>query len=156
MKFKDLNLNISMIERLKHKLIDSKFNQEQIETIINIVKDFLPDKRKKNNVVDLLKYIEKKYQKKYGEDEIFISFPVPAKLRIKLSEFKKINNISYDKYCKFGEWLIECSGEEMSVYNLIEQKLYNKFLNNYKDDKEIINRKREVVNPKLLRFKLSK
>lgn len=140
-----------MVEKVKQKLIDEGFDDYQIKKILNIFEDFLPIKNKKN-VTDILRNIEKKYQKKFGDDEIFITYPIPAKLRIRISDFKRRNNISYDKYCKFGEWILEMEDEKMNVYNLIDQRLYNKFEKHYDYDKYVIDEKKEINKPKLFRL----
>jgi len=138
-----------MINIIREKLIEAGISD--VDKIIEIVSDFLPDKKKKN-VSSLLRFIEKLYQKKYGEDEIFVSFPISAKFKIKISEFKKRNLISYDEYCKFGEWLIECSNEDVTIWKLIDQRLYNKFKVNYTSDKNIIEEKKKINNHNLLRI----
>ena len=141
-----------MIEKIKQKLKES--NIDNIDKIIEIISDYLPQEHKKN-VNDLLRYVERKYQKKYGDDEIFVSFPIPAKMRINIANFKKQNAISYQQYCKFSEWLLECQDKKISVYDLIEQRLYDKFLDDYEDDKELIQEKKELNKSKILRFRLT-
>ena len=145
-----------LLEKFKARLI--KENISDVEKIIDIAKDYFSDDNEfiKKTVNDILRYVEKKYQKKYGQDEILVAYPIPAKIRIKIADFKKKNDISYEKYCKFGEWLIEieCKGDEMTVFKLIDEKLYHKFQAVYKDDKEIIEEKKKIINPKNLRFRL--
>lgn len=140
---------MSLVKIFKHRLEEEGISD--IDKILEIFVDILPDNNtKKKTIDDLLRYSEKIYQKKYGKDEIFVSFPISAKLRIQLTDFKKRNNIDYKKYCNFANWLLEINTTKMNVYDLMNERLYNKFLSNYKDDKKIIEEKKQINNRRIL------
>lgn len=142
---------MSLLGVIKRELEDEGISE--IDKIMNILEDLLPDENnKKKTIDDLLRYAERIFQRKYGKDEVFVSFPITAKLRILLSQFRKKNNLNYKEYSKFIEWILQCSGDKMSVYDLISEKLYDRFKENYEDDKEIIKEK-TILNKKRL-FKI--
>lgn len=128
-----------MKEKLLRK-VREKFEKilfkEELEELIELIEDYYPEDIKKDNIDSIIKYAEKIYQKKYGEDEIFISYPIPAKIRIELTKFKKENNIDYEKYKTFIDWLVLIENKNFSVFSLYDNRLYDKYLNQY-DKKEI-------------------
>jgi hypothetical protein len=140
---------MSLVKIFQHRLEEEGISD--IDKILEIFVDILPDDNtKKKTIDDLLRYSEKIYQKKYGKDEIFVSFPIASKLRIQLVDFKKRNNIEYKTYCNFANWLLEINNTKMSVYDLQNQKLYNKFLSNYEEDKKTIKEKKQINNRRIL------
>jgi hypothetical protein len=123
---------------------------KDIDIIIDHIEDLLPEEQKKESVDSLIRFAEKIYQKKYGNDEIFVQIPIPAKLRMNISQFQRSNNLSHNKYKKFIEWINEVSKSEMTIHCLYNEKLYSKFESNYTEDLKIIDQKKMINSKRIL------
>jgi len=89
--------------------------------------------KKEPTLNNLIQYCDKEFKKKFGNDEIFTSFPVPATTIMKLSFFMQRTSMNYDTYKAFAYWLINKPslrkklGRTINVYDLYNEKLYKMF-----------------------------
>ena len=143
--------NNEILKRFKKALCEEGIMKSEIDNILGILEEILPIE-KRNTIDDLIKYSEKIYQKKYGDDEIFVQYPLSAKIRIDLNKFRKIFNIDFKEYKRYIEWLLECNEEKMNIYDLCNNKLYKKFQDNYEKDSSIIEEKKELNSKRILRI----
>jgi hypothetical protein len=137
------------------KTILSKINKlglldEEVKEIEQILDDYLPEDKIQNTIDNVIYYIEKQYQNRYGDDEILVSYPISAKLRISLLQFKKNNNLSFEEYKKFSNWLVETVKKtDMNIWNLCNDKYFNQFKNTYSEVEEVIQEKKKINKKRL-------
>ena len=143
--------NNEILKRFKKALCEEGIMKSEIDNILGILEEILPTEKRNTND-DLIKYAEKIYQKKYGDEEIFVQYPLSAKIRIDLNKFRKIFNIDFKEYKRYIEWLLECNEEKMNIYDLCNNKLYKKFQENYEKDSSIIEEKKELNSKRILRL----
>jgi hypothetical protein len=137
------------------KTILSKINKlglldEEVKQIEQILDDYLPEDKIQNTIDNVIYYIEKQYQNRYGDDEILVSYPISAKLRIALQQFKKQNNLNFDEYKKFSNWLVETvNKKDMNIWHLCNDKYFNQFKNTYSEVEEVIQEKKKINKKRL-------
>ena len=143
--------NEEILRKFKRALAEEKI--EDADNIVAILEEVLPLEIKKTITVDdIIKYAEKIYQNKYGKDEIFVYHPLSAKIRVDLDKFRKLFKLGYNEYKNFIVWLLECNEDRMNVYDLYNEKLYNKFKENYEEDKELIKEKKKLNTKRILQI----
>jgi len=143
--------NEEILRKFKRALTDEKI--EDADNIVSILEEVLPLEIKKTITVDdIIKYAERIYQKKYGIDEIFVQYPISAKIRVDVDKFRKSFKLGYNEYKNFIVWLLECNEDRMNVYDLYNEKLYNKFKENYEEDKELIKEKKKLNTKRILQI----
>ena len=143
--------NEEILRKFKRALTEEKI--EGVDNIVSILEEVLPLEIKKTITVDdIIKYAERIYQKKYGIDEIFVQYPISAKIRVDVDKFRKSFKLGYNEYKNFIVWLLECNEDRMNVYDLYNEKLYNKFKENYEEDKELIKEKKKLNTKRILQI----
>ena len=143
--------NEEILRKFKRALAEEKI--EDADNIVSILEEVLPLEIKKTITVDdIIKHAEKIYQNKYGKDEIFVYYPLSAKIRVDVDKFRKSFKIGYNEYRNFIVWLLECNEDRMNVYDLYNEKLYNKFKENYEEDKELIKEKKKLNTKRILQI----
>ena len=143
--------NEEILRKFKRALAEEKI--EGTDNIIAILEEVLPLEIKKTITVDdIIKHAERIYQKKYGIDEIFVQYPISAKIRVDVDKFRKLFKLGYREYRNFIVWILECNEDRMNVYDLYNEKLYNKFKENYEEDKGIIQEKKELNSSRILQI----
>ena len=141
--------NEEILRKFKRALAEEKI--EDADNIVAILEEVLPLEIKKTITVDdIIKHAERIYQKKYGIDEIFVQYPISAKIRVDVDKFRKSFKLGYNEYKNFIVWLLECNEDRMNVYDLYNEKLYNKFKENYEEDKEIIKEKKKLNTKRIM------
>ena len=141
--------NEEILRKFKRALAEEKI--EDADNIVSILEEVLPLEIKKTITVDdIIKHAEKIYQNKYGKDEIFVYHPLSAKIRVDADKFRKSFKLGYNEYKNFIVWILECNEDRMNVYDLYNEKLYNKFKENYEEDKEIIKEKKKLNTKRIM------
>jgi hypothetical protein len=135
--------------KIIRKRLKNNFNEDQINQVIEVLDELIEDEQPKR--FDIVRYVEKLFETRYND--IYID-NVSPKLQIEINKFKNYNNIIDSKYKEFGEWLVErCEtvlNRKTVPYDLYNQKLYDKFINDYKEEKVIINEKKILQKKKIL------
>ena len=143
--------NEEILRKFNRALAEEKI--EDADNIVSILEEVLPLEIKKTITVDdIIKHAEKIYQNKYGKDEIFVYYPISAKIRVDIDKFRKSFKLGYKEYRNFIVWILECNEDRMNVYDLYNEKLYNKFKENYEEDKELIKEKKKLNAKRILQI----
>ena len=143
--------NEEILRKFKRALAEEKI--EDADNIVSILEEVLPLEIKKVITVDdIIKHAERVYQNKYGKDEIFVHYPLSAKIRVDVDKFRKSFKLGYNEYRNFIVWILECNEDRMNVYDLYNEKLYNKFKENYEEDKELIKEKKKLNTKRILQI----
>lgn len=135
----------------------SKFlEQKDVEKVLKVVDDILDEGYSPDLVTRLIYYTDKQYQKKYGTDEIFIDYPVSAKVRVDYKRWLLKNKIDEDTCKKYIRWLVAFDNvimkRRVNVYDLYNDRIWNNFNNKIQENTESLNEKNNITKKKI--FKL--
>lgn len=114
------------------------------------------EEKKEDNVLTIVKYCNREFAKRFGKDEIFTEFPIAATTVMKLSSFRQRVNIDYKTYKDFAWWLIhkpglkQKLGRYVNVFDLCNEKLYQKFLNEKDSGEFDIKEKKKMHSKRIL------
>ncbi len=101
---------------------------EEFYLLLNSAKQEEDEKIEKIETV--IKYVDREFKKKFGEDEMFTGFPPTASTIISLTSFKKRKKLTNKTFKDFGYWLINNPklrkklGRKINVYDLCRDDLY--------------------------------
>lgn len=132
------------------QLKNSKFTEEQIQVVLDIVLELLP--KEKDDALSLVKYANRKFEARYGNQDIFCIYPIPSQIMKYVSEFQANNKLSGDDYRKFIQWIV-LEGESFlkripKVSDLYLSKLYSIFEHN--KHSESTEKKKKALSKNLL------
>lgn len=89
---------------ITRNLKKENFTEEQIRIVIDLVIGLLP--KEKDDSLSLIKYANRKFEERYGNQQIFCFFPVSPQIMKYINDFKLTNKLNGEKYRKFIEWLM--------------------------------------------------
>jgi len=136
------------------QLRKKSFTEDQIKEVLEIVVELLP--KPKDDALSLIKYANQKFEKKYGNEGIFVYFPVSAQLMKYVTEFQQRQKLTAEKYRRYIEWLMLMGEQKIHriplVKDLWDSKVFAIFVNEAVNDTatEALKKKKKILSKNLL------
>ena len=138
------------LDKIRKRL--EKNNISQIDLILELIEDFVPEEKATDIASVILQYADKIYLKKYSD--IFTIYPVSPHIREGIKNFFQIHHLDEAKYKKFVEWLIEFHTEkQLSIFSLYSDKFYTKYVESDCSE-EVVQKKREINKKRISYVKI--
>ena len=135
---------------IRRQLKEKNFSDTQIQQVIDVVIDLFP--AEKDDSLSLIKYAEKKFEEKFGGEDVFCTFPMAPQIMRNVTDFKAKNGLDGKKYRGFIEWIM-LEGESKIhrlpiLHDLYNSKLFSIFVDKGKE--EVVEQKKKVQKKNLL------
>lgn len=120
-----------------NQLTQKGYTSLQRHEIMEIVKPYLGNDEL-DEITKIIRYTEKKFSEKFGNDEIFVDYDNSMRARTMISGFKKKYKLTLKEYELFISWVIDNSNKILkkkpNIYDISSEKIYRI----YESKKEIL------------------
>ena len=138
----------------KFKILRRRLEKElfspDVEMIMEWVEELFEEQKEK---LDYVKYLDRLFDKQY-DDKVFVDYPVSPHIRINIDKFIKKQKLNEQEYKKYLKWILEMvpniKNRIVSVYDMYDEKLWNRYIKQSPEDKEYINEKKRISNKRIL------
>jgi len=138
--------------RILRKRLEGLLFSPDVDIIMEWVEELFSTESTK---IDYVKFTDKLFNKKYNDELIFVDYPVSPKVRIDIDRFIKFNQLIEKDYKDYLKWLVEMvpiiKNRPITVYDMYDQRLLNRYRKNLTTDTETINERKKISNKRILK-----